>query len=447
MSPLSAAAFRTQYALSPALPTTPSNQAALQKAFEPASSAGRILAEILSLGLSFVVCMLLLPIYFLSYPVYGRPPTVAPVASVLGVLAKALTSPQPPLFTRVMLIILLCRRLFLIPSTSVACHLDSFLYRAQMDAVTVRAPVFMISGARSGSTTLGHLLDQDSNFVSPAGIMTALPCLWMWKLAAFLSKVGLLPSKEAAAAKIIAHADERAPEFTARHELNPFKPDTFEVPWLCNRHFFGVSYDIGVDQMMANLPLSDRRVDAELWADFDVYIDDIMKKVLLFNGQPDKRVMIKGHFLAAAEGLERRYPDASFLTVIRDRKQRMTSLMNFMITNRLIVADTSVVPTKQNILDVGETIMRTEPDYIEKEKEFFAGEGKRKIAVPFEDYVKDVGRVLETVYGVVNGKGGAVPDDIKEAMVKGKEGHTNRAKMKYHIKLSLAEFGIDEAKL
>jgi hypothetical protein len=143
----------------------------------------------------------------------------------------------------------------------------------------------------------------------------------------------------------------------------------------------------------------------------------------------------------------RRYPDASFLTVIRDRKQRMTSLMNFMITCRLIVADTSVVPTKQNILDVGETIMRTEPDYIEKEKEFFAGEGKRKIAVPFEDYVKDVGRVLETVYGVVNGKGGAVPDDIKEAMVKGKEGHTNRAKMKYHIKLSLAEFGIDEAKL
>jgi hypothetical protein len=123
------------------------------------------------------------------------------------------------------------------------------------------------------------------------------------------------------------------------------------VPWLCNRHFFGVSYDIGVDQMMANLPISDRRVDAELWADFDVYIDDIMKKVrraatptsplwgprskaftgggtpppprplpasagalttlsrgqvLLFNGQLDKRVMIKGHFLAAAEGLERR---------------------------------------------------------------------------------------------------------------------------------------------
>ena len=52
------------------------------------------------------------------------------------------------------------------------------------------------------------------------------------------------------------------------------------------------------------------------------------------------------------------------------------------------------------------------------------------------------------MYKVVGGSGdGAVPLDIEKALSRGREGHENRSKMRYFIKLTLGEFGVDEAKV
>ena len=90
-----------------------------------------------------------------------------------------------------------------------------------------------------------------------------------------------------------------------------------------NRGFFALAYDIGPDQMLANYPVSDREEAVQLWDDFEEYFDDIVRKTLCFYGGGGKRVMIKGHYLAAAKGLEERYPNADFLTVVREPRKRL----------------------------------------------------------------------------------------------------------------------------
>ena len=443
---MSRKAFQRGIALSPATPTSPTNLAALTAAFESHSSVFRTMFQLSILLPISLSCAAAFPLYAITSAVYGRPPVVPPLHVVASYAWLSLTTPNIPLYTRVtVLLFVIANKMLLIPLTGLAWHLDEVLYGQALN-VPLNNPVFVISGARSGSTTLGHLLDEDPGFCSPSGAMIALPYLWLWKLVAFLHRVDLCPSPLSVMAFIRRNT---ANEFLARHELNIFKPDTFEVPWLVKRHFFSVSFDLGADCMLANVPVSDYELDRELWDDFVIFTERILQKTRIIN--PGKeRVMIKGHFLAVAEILEKKFEGATFVTVIRDYSNRVESLMNFMLANRLIVADTGLVPSKRNLLDTGEAIGRLEIDYIRREREFFK-EGKKKAVVKFEEYVKDPANALEKVYEVIGrgtgGKGGGgVPAEIKAAMVEGKEGHANRGKMKYSIKLKLGEFGIDETK-
>lgn len=310
--------------------------------------------------------------------------------------------------------------------------------------------MFVISGARSGSTTIGHYLDSDNELISPSGIMTMFPFLWLWWLVRKLSNYHILPSQKNVTSKVLQLASVHAPEFIARHEFDPFRPDTFEVPWLVNRHFYSLAYELGADSMLYNGPISDRKEYGGLWDDFDRYIHDIMLKTIYFNGSSSRhRVMIKGHFLAAASTLEVRYSDATFVTVVREPSKRLVSLMNFVLAAKLAMGtDVMGVPTKLNLLDVGEAITRLEVDYGVKERDFFVVNRDRKVVVKFEEYVENPVKAMEGVYGVVGkGRGGGVPEEVLEALVKGREGHKGRSKVEYNIKLEAGEFGVDEKAL
>jgi hypothetical protein len=125
----------------------------------------------------------------------------------------------------------------------------------------------------------------------------------------------------------------------------------------------------------------------------------------------------------------------------------------------LLLSETGVVPGKQQLLDVGEGIIRREVDYMRLEREFFRGDTEKKktdrsrrvVAVDFREYCKSPEKALAKVYGIVNGgakgAGGKVPAEITKAMRDGEEEHGNRSKMKYYIKLKLGEFGVDEEKV
>lgn len=348
------------------------------------------------------------------------------------------------------LINVIFRKILLTPIFGVAWHLDEIFMGSELDKLSINEPVFLISGARSGSTTTGHLLDNDPQFVSPSGIMTVLPFLWLWKLTSYLEELGLTPSRESFQKSIIEKVTNDAPEFVARHEFNPFKPDTFEVPWLCNRGFFQLGPDFGADEMINTLPVSDRRTSEYseiLWEDFECYTDRIMRKTLKWN-RCKKRIMIKGHFIAAAKNFEKKYKNSRFITVLRDPEKRLESLLNFMIANRLLVAEAPLTPTSEQILATGEAMTRLEIDYIREEREFFDNDddGKaRKISIKFDEYVKDTESAIKKCYAIINDDK-KVPEEISEAIVRGKEEHKNRSKMTYRIKLSLAEFGVDVTK-
>ena len=75
--------------------------------------------------------------------------------------------------------------------------------------------------------------------------------------------------------------DSFAAEFTARHETNLFKPDTFEVPFLVLRWFFWISYDLGADMMVKGMPLAEGGSSA-LRQDFVDNLDAVMRKTMLF---------------------------------------------------------------------------------------------------------------------------------------------------------------------
>ena len=46
----------------------------------------------------------------------------------------------------------------------------------------IKKPLFVMSGARSGSTTLGHLLEEDTSLCGPPILFCVFPFLSLWIL-------------------------------------------------------------------------------------------------------------------------------------------------------------------------------------------------------------------------------------------------------------------------
>src|SRR5207244_74707 len=119
----------------------------------------------------------------------------------------------------------------------------------------------------------------------------------------------------------------------------------------------------------------------------------IGRKTLLQAG-PGRRLMIKGHFLAAAQDLSERYPDARFLTVIRSPERRIQSIVNFL---RAQPRDPIAAPVPRPWLVA--YVLVAEVEYCEAEMEWYRlTSDTRRCVVRFDDYVRDLAGTMSRVY-------------------------------------------------
>lgn len=364
---------------------------------------------------------------------YGRPPNVPRFAQFRRYFGHAWgpSAPHPgtSLARRVWLTSELIRKAGVVPLWGSAWLLDELLYGRALDAVAVREPLFEVSAARSGSTQIARYLEDDPALVAPSMLQAIFPYRWLWKLAA--ATIGRFLTPDQVRAKV-EHA--LPPEFVERHELDPFRTDTFDVA-IFGAHLNFLSLATGPavaaeDFAMGRAAPQNR----DMWErDFPLLVDRLGRKCLLDAG-PGHRLFVKGHFLAAAPALAARFPDARFLTVVRKPAARLQSGINYMRSNP---GDAALGPIPWAWLTAA--LVRTELDYNEAELAWYTAPGPvRRCVVRFDDYVRDLGGTLDRVYReCLDGTPAAsLPRE-----------HPPRKRTAYLLDRSLAQLQVDAAAL
>jgi hypothetical protein len=339
------------------------------------------------------------PLYAVLAARYGWAPNAPRSRQIARYLKTTWTvRPPPPGLTagdRAWLTLSILRLAATAPLFGIAWWLDELIYGKALREVRVEAPLIEISAARSGSTQLARYLEEDPHLIAPAMIQCMFPFLWAWRLVP--RTLGRLVSRERVTARLLESIPESMRE---RHEGDPFRSDTFELA-LLGRHLNHLSLRLGPDVMADDFafgPLAPH--NRQLWAcDFVRLFDGVARKTLLDakpgpDGAP-RRLFIKGHFLCAADFLARRYPDAVFLTMIREPAPRLQSTVNFLRSTPFDDRMGGPAPWAW----LGAAIAKSEATYCELEQDWFTREpGPRRCVVRFADYVRDLEGTMRRVY-------------------------------------------------
>lgn len=395
----------------------------------------RVALKLVVLVMSAMFTLGLWPIYGLSLLIWGRPPITPRIPQIGRFLRMTwtLTPPPPglPLLFRVWITLLILQKVVMIPVGALLWHLDELLYGRQMDAVKVVAPLFEISAGRSGSTQLARYLEEDPQLSAPSFLATIFPYLWLWRaapavLGRFISADdvqrwfdGMLP-----------------PEFKQRHEGDPLRTDTFEGG-IYMAHLNHLAPLLGPEALKSDfafVPVLDH--NRALWEeDFVALVDRMARKTLIFAGPgPDgpRRFFIKGHFLGAADALERRFPDARFLTMVREPTARLQSAVNYLRANPFDDVLGPVPWAWWSGIGEGEAI------YCHTEQAWFTRPGGAvRCVVRFSDYVRDLEGTMAKVYRECL--------DTPELPAHVPRAHPPRNRTDYLLNRSLAQVGVDEA--
>ena len=394
----------------------------------------RVARQALLVALIASLTLGLWPLYWLGAAVWGWPPNVPRVAQIRRYLGWIWTaSPPPPglpALARISLTLEVLRKIAVIPLWGSAWLLDLALYGRQLRATPVVAPLIEISAARSGSTQLARYLEEDPHLAAPSMLQSVFPYLWLWRLAPHTLGRILTPDR-------VRHKMETTMprEFLERHEGDPFRTDTFDAA-LYISHLNMLSGHLGPDIMAQEFGMGAFAPHNQaLWEeDFVALFDGIGRKTLLQAG-PGKRLFIKGHFLAAADALERRYPDARFLTMIRAPGPRLQSGVNFLRANP---GDGVLGPVPWAWL--GATLASTESTYCERELRWFTRtDGARRCVIRFQDYVADLEATMTRVYQECLDTA-PLPAHVPRV-------HPPRQRTNYLLNRSLAQVGVSEAAL
>ncbi len=379
------------------------------------------------------------PLYFVVALVWGWPPNVPRVAQVLRYLRLTWTVRPPPpglgFLARCWLTLQIVRKVVSIPIWGLAWLLDEILYGAALRDHPVLAPLIEISAGRSGSTQLARYLEDDPHLVAPSFLRSTFPYLWLWRL------VPVTLGRVVSAEQVRRGFEAMLPaEFRERHEGDPFRTDTFESV-LYLSHLNHLSMYLGPDVMVDDFGegvLAPH--NQELWEGaFVDLLDGIGRKTLLMAGPgPEgaaRRFFVKGHFLVAADALARRYPDARFLTIVRDPAARIQSAVNYLRANPF--DDTlGAVPWSW----LAEATLRTETAYCEAEQVWYTRpDGPRRCVLRFADYVRDLEGAMRLVFRACL--------DLDDLPAHVPRVHAPRVRTNYLLDRSLAQLGIDEADL
>lgn len=385
------------------------------------------------------VSVLFWPFYLIGRLLWERPPTVPHLSQVQRYLRFAWTAqpPAPGLSTqaRIWLTLAIVRKVCMTPILGAAWYLDELLYGRALNATAVEAPLFVISGGRSGSTQMTRYIEADPRVTAPSLLQSMFPYLWLWRLAP--RTLGRIFPPD----KVVERLESMMPpELLERHEFDPFKADTFDGA-LFSGHLnplaFYLGPDISAEQFsFATFAPADR---ANLEHDFVQLIDRIGRKQQVFIGHsgahPPKRLFIKGHFLCAAEALAQHYPDATFLTLIREPAARLQSGINYLKVNP---SDPAMGSPPWAWL--AESLRRTESDYCRIEQAWYGqADGPKRCVIRFADFVADLEGTMQHVYRVCFDDT-ALPPHVPRT-------HPPRERKQYTVNRSLAELGIDAEQL
>lgn len=389
-----------------------------------------------------------LPLYVLGLYIWGLPPIISPMSRFtkyfIAVFTKGKSEETIPFSNRVILFLVLFTILIKAPINGTLWYLDELLYPAY-HKVDIRKPIFFMTGIRTGSTQLTNYLENDENsFIAPTSGEGLFPFICIWK--------HLLPILKRFAGNKQCTVETKlfGSEARKRHNFSLTNTETWDVivgTW----HFTYLSWYLGVGFMKWGFPLGSTTepTDEQYLKSLYEFTDSVMKKVVYHRGRPSQRVLIKGHFLIAAKGLQQNFPEAKFFTIVREPLDHFQSCINFMA---IISADGP--PRKEYLLSpvswkvLREFVVHTQIPYYEQEMLFYDQPDDERLAIPFSMFVNKLNKTLQVVYSFCNIK---VPTIVtSNAITTQQSAHdrTNR-KASYNPKFnrSLSDLGIDEEKL
>ena len=409
----------------------------------PRTTALSFLARIIRRTAGFVLLAIitapLWPLYWLGALVWGSPPNVPKLWQVRRYLHLTWTiqppSPGLPFGRRCLLTLAILHKVALAPVLGIAWFLDELFFGWALGSTPVVAPLIEISAARSGSTQLARYLEDDQRLATPNLLQIFFPYLWLWKLAPFT--IGRIVSQDAFSRWL----EQQLPrEFLERHEGDPFRTDTFDLALYTN-HFNTLAFYLGPDVVVEDFGFA--RIaphNRTLWeVEFVQLFDRIARKTLVYAGNDidvkHLRFFVKGHFLCAADSLACKYPDASFICMIREPAARLQSAINYMKVNP---HDSLLGNMPWGWL--ADALTKTETEYCEVEQEWFSRkDGPKRIVIRFADFVADLQTTMLGVYGFSFG------DTVLPAHVPLE--HPPRERKNYRINRSLADLGVNESEL
>ena len=399
----------------------------------------RILGRTASLILLGILTAPLWPLYWLGGLVWGSPPNLPKLWQVKRYLYLTWTSQPPapglPLGKRCLLTIAIFRKVVFAPVLGLAWFLDELLFGRVFDSTPVFAPLIEISAGRSGSTQLARYLEDDPRLVAPNLLQSLFPYLWLWKLVPFT--IGRIVSPDAFRRWLERQLPQ---EFLEKHEGDPFRTDTFDAA-IYTTHFNSLAFHFGPDVAVEDFGFA--RIaphNRTLWeVEFIQLFDRIARKTLVNAGNgidgERRRFFVKGHFLCAVDALERKYPDASFICMIREPAARLQSAINYIRVNP---HDCAFGPPPWGLL--ADALTRTETDYCEVEQDWFSRkDGAKRYVIRFTDFVANLQTAMLGVYVFCFGDTVLPPHVPHE--------HPPRERKNYRINRSLADLGVDESQL
>ena len=402
--------------------------------FPPAGTAMACLLILRQMLLSLVAIPLAL-VFGLPYLVIrifvSRPPNIPSPTTVRRYLKKAIFAhPEVLVLMRIRLFLSMLLFLSFCPLFAFAWYLDDVLFGGYR-RVSIVKPLFFITASRSGSTQLSQYLEDNPQIVSHPFLLQSFPYIWLWKLLPKL--VGRWFSEEKVYKML---ADVIRSEFVERKELHPFKPETYEV-------IFSVSQLVNHSMAMGPEMFAEgygwgrtKPENIHFWQeDLVNNMDAVGKKLLYFAGpNPDgttKTLLIKGHFLGSASTLEKKYPDAHFLTVLRHPSQRIRSIINFFRVAPEVCRN-GAIPWSW-LVHHGQNV---EVDYCLYEKEWYQARPDNTTVIRFRDYVTDLEKTLKTIYDR------CLPHIDSNGFIK--QTHVKRKRTGYSVDRSYAQMNIDE---
>jgi hypothetical protein len=401
------------------------------------------LVQILGRTAGFVLLAIitapLWPLYWLGALIWGSPPNVPKLWQFRRYLHLTWTirppSPGLPFGRRCFLTITILNKVALAPVFGIAWFLDELFFGRVLGSTTIVAPVIEISAARSGSTQLARYLEDDQRLATTNLLQLFFPYLWLWKLAPFT--IGRIVSQDAFSRWL----ERLLPkEFLERHEGDPFRTDTFDLVLYTN-HFNSLAFYLGPDVIVEDFGFAQIAPhNRTLWeVEFVQLFDRIARKTLANAGnkidREHLRFFVKGHFLCAADALACKYPDASFICIIREPTARLQSAINYMKVNP---HDSLLGNIPWGWL--ADALTKTETEYCEVEQEWFSRkDGPKRIVIRFEDFVADLQTTMLEVYSFCFGDTVLPPHVPLE--------HPPRERKNYRINRSLADLGINESEL